>query len=276
MDKFWSNKRESLPWIIGAVLIGVVLLATIGRPLFRTKPVSKTGEGALKEFPHITVGELASKVQQGSPLLILDARPVDQYLTEHIPNAASASPETIDERLAGISRDMPIVTVGNNYAEAQGIAVLLDTRGYKNISVLVGGMTAWQDNSGTTVSWGDPTSFSDLAKVKFTTTEEARKNQTNRPQYILFLDVRTRDEFDASHVTGAINVPLDELESNTSGIARGKEVIVYGASELQGFQAAVKLSDLGYISVKALSGTFDGWKQKGFPIESTPDPNRPR
>ena len=46
-----------------------------------------------------------------------------------------------------------------------------------------------------------------------------------------------------------------------------KEIIVYGSTDLQGFQAGVKLYDLNFFAVWVLDDGFLGWKEKGFAVE---------
>jgi len=43
----------------------------------------------------------------------------------------------------------------------------------------------------------------------------------------VLLDVRTREEFMAGHVEGALNIPVQELASRLNEVRKGKGVVVY-------------------------------------------------
>ena len=62
----------------------------------------------------------------------------------------------------------------------------------------------------------------------------------------IILDVRTRSEFNAGHVKGALLVPLDELRQHLSRIPRNKPVITCCASGMRSASAAGILRDHGF------------------------------
>lgn len=61
----------------------------------------------------------------------------------------------------------------------------------------------------------------------------------------VIIDVRTKEEYEAGHVVGAINVPYDELE-NYDGIDMEKTVMVYCQSGKRSAIAYEVLSGRGY------------------------------
>lgn len=95
---------------------------------------------------------------------------------------------------------------------------------------------------------------------------------------VTILDTRTRGEFAAGHVPGAINIPLDELPSRAPNeIDLAREVVVYcpecgqcrqqGASEATYEQlcavARQYLRDAGFQRVKVLRGGLRAWAEAG-------------
>ncbi len=52
---------------------------------------------------------------------------------------------------------------------------------------------------------------------------EELKNKEN----LYILDVRTIEEYNISHIEGAINIPLDELRENIEKLDKSKEIIVH-------------------------------------------------
>jgi rhodanese-related sulfurtransferase/putative NIF3 family GTP cyclohydrolase 1 type 2 len=87
---------------------------------------------------------------------------------------------------------------------------------------------------------------------------------------LLLLDVRTFQEYQKSHVSGAISVPLHEIRRNASELPRDKKLVVYcqNASCSMSTQAALELKKLGFQNISKLEGGFDEWNILGYPIES--------
>lgn len=80
---------------------------------------------------------------------------------------------------------------------------------------------------------------------------EELKNKEN--PYIL--DVRTVEEYNLSHIDGAINIPLDELRENLEKLDKSKEIIVHCHSGLRSYLACRILQQKGY-NVKNLIGGY--------------------
>jgi rhodanese-related sulfurtransferase len=84
------------------------------------------------------------------------------------------------------------------------------------------------------------------------------------------LDLRSREDFVASHVPGAFSLPLQELSESTLqaiGIVHENELVLYGASESSGKKGKLLLKVLGYEKVRILAGGFTHWLEDGGPIE---------
>ena len=69
------------------------------------------------------------------------------------------------------------------------------------------------------------------------------------------LDVRTVEEYNLSHIDGAINIPLDELRENLEKLDKSKEIIVHCHSGLRSYLACRILRQKGY-NVKNLIGGY--------------------
>lgn len=85
----------------------------------------------------------------------------------------------------------------------------------------------------------------------------------------LVLDVRTREEFAAGHIPGAINIPHKELANRTDelGIATGDEVIVLCRSGRRAEFAEGLLIEAGYENVRELTGHMEAWERAGYPTQ---------
>lgn len=91
-----------------------------------------------------------------------------------------------------------------------------------------------------------------------------------RDGLVTVLDVRPEEEYAAGHVPGAINVPLQALESHLADLDPKHEVVAYcrGPHCILAFDAVAKLRDKGFNAARLEDG-FPEWKQAGMPVETT-------
>lgn len=66
----------------------------------------------------------------------------------------------------------------------------------------------------------------------------------SKNNYII-VDVRTKEEYDVSHVKGSINIPYDQIDENTN-LDKSKTIIVYCRSGNRSSKAYDTLKSLGY------------------------------
>lgn len=85
---------------------------------------------------------------------------------------------------------------------------------------------------------------------------------------VVVIDVRPPEEYAAGHVPGAINVPIDQLESRLARFPKRKEVVAYcrGPYCLMSFDAVRTLRDRG-IKARRLEDGFPEWRAAGLPVE---------
>lgn len=74
----------------------------------------------------------------------------------------------------------------------------------------------------------------------------------------LLLDVRTPGEFQAGHVNGALNIPVDELERRIGELKADRAVVVYCRSGGRSARAAGLLGKHGFGEVSDL-GPMSAW-----------------
>ena len=86
---------------------------------------------------------------------------------------------------------------------------------------------------------------------------------------VVVLDVRPEEEYAAGHVPGAMNVPLEHLESALAAIPPGREVVAYcrGPHCLLAFEAVERLRAAGR-SARRLEGGMPEWRLAGLPVEA--------
>ena len=74
------------------------------------------------------------------------------------------------------------------------------------------------------------------------------------PAGITLIDVRTRMEFEAGALPGAVNIPLDEMRSRLGEIPSGRPIVVYCGVGLRGYLASCILKGHGFNDVANLIG----------------------
>jgi len=93
---------------------------------------------------------------------------------------------------------------------------------------------------------------------------------------LLLLDVRERNEFDALHIRGSLNIPRGILETaceygyeETEPVlasARDREIVVICRSGNRSALAALSMQVLGYQKVSSLKTGLKGWTDAELPL----------
>jgi rhodanese-related sulfurtransferase len=73
------------------------------------------------------------------------------------------------------------------------------------------------------------------------------------------VDVRTPGEFQMGHIAGAVNVPVDELQSAAANWDRAKSYVVYCATGARSAQAQSTMQSMGFKNVADFSAGVSGW-----------------
>ena len=85
---------------------------------------------------------------------------------------------------------------------------------------------------------------------------------------LTIIDVRSRDAFNASHITGAISFPLNQLAERASmSLEQVRDIYVYGSSDQESAAAVAALMEAGFQNVAEIQGGLSAWKVAGFPTE---------
>ena len=92
-----------------------------------------------------------------------------------------------------------------------------------------------------------------LQVVPWTTVSELGPND-------LLLDVRTVKEFYTGHITGSVNIPIDDLRNHLYEIPKDKKIYIYCQIGLRGYLAQRILLQSGYTEVYNISGGYKLWE----------------
>lgn len=91
----------------------------------------------------------------------------------------------------------------------------------------------------------------------------------------LFVDARKPEEYAELHVAGAVNLPLEKLQTwskqSLANFAKDRQMVVY-CGEVRcdlALKVAEKLQDEGFTQVAVFLGGFRAWDEAGYPAETS-------
>jgi rhodanese-related sulfurtransferase len=92
------------------------------------------------------------------------------------------------------------------------------------------------------------------------------QHQSQHPDHLFLLDVRTPEEYAEGHIAGAVNVPYDQLATRLAEVPKDKDVVLYCRSGRRAGIAADVLAANGYKRLAHLEGDMIAWTEKGRPV----------
>ena len=83
----------------------------------------------------------------------------------------------------------------------------------------------------------------------------------------MVIDVRPATEYDAGHIEGAVNIPLESLTQRLSKLPKDQEIVAYcrGPYCMMSFDAVEQLRQHGY-RARRLEDGFPEWKTDQLPV----------
>jgi rhodanese-related sulfurtransferase len=98
-------------------------------------------------------------------------------------------------------------------------------------------------------------------ELRFMDVEEL-KDLMKKGEDIEIIDVRTVKEYNAGHIEGAVNIPLDELRDNIGPLDKDNKIVVYCRSSYRSYLAYRILKNAGFKHVWNLNGSYMSWVRK--------------
>jgi len=120
--------------------------------------------------------------------------------------------------------------------------------GYKHVSVLEGGYQGWIKSNGPIQKDTVRTKIFYLPRPHpgEIVGDEFVNIVKSRPKDKLILDVRTREEAAMGMIEGAVNIPVDELQSRLGELPKDKEIITHCRTGLRAEMAYTILRNAGF------------------------------
>ncbi len=108
---------------------------------------------------------------------------------------------------------------------------------------------------------------SNMGKMQEVTADEAAEGIV-KGHFDVVLDVRRPEEYEQTHIPGAVLVPLDKLREDAREELRNlaAPILVYCAVGGRSLEAVKILSKMGFKNVVNLRGGIMAWKKEGYPV----------
>jgi len=223
--------------------------------------INKEGYASMDEI--MDVGMQPLNIQQFKDTVangawILDTRPATTFTLAFVPGSISIG---LDGRFAEWAGSLlpfhqPLVLVTEEGKEKESI-IRLARVGIDNVQgYLEGGVEAWR-------SAGE-----DIDMIIDIDADELAMDIPHDPR-LEVIDVRKVTEFDAGHVQGAVNIPLDTLTdiANIAAVDDDNNLYIHCAGGYRSVIAASLFKRQGYNNLRNVLGGFAKIKQvKGMPV----------
>ncbi len=227
----------------------------------------------------ITCSDLVSLMKGDTLHAVFDVRERGEYNQGHISGSTSLPRSQIEFRIGDLVPDQKIQLV--LYDDGGGRAILaragLGQLGYKNVSVLGGGLPGWTQAGYATASGVNVPSkaFGERvyhdAKIPEITPGELRDMQL-ASEKVVILDVRTPEEYRRFCIPSGVNVPGGDLVLWAEELKQKRDstIVVNCAGRTRSIIGAAALRRLGLDNVRSLKNGTMGWVLAGLDLETKP------
>jgi len=230
----------------------------------------------------IAPAALKSLLAGKEPFALIDVREAGEYNSSHIPGASLIARRQLELQApqAMPFKGTPIVVCDDDGRRARLAAGTLERMGYRQVSVLDGGINRWVTD-GFETEWGmnvPSKDFGEKVEVVHHVPEVECKDLAARIQKgekFVILDSRTPEEFRRFCIPGGRSVPGGELALRITDIARDIDkdttIIVNCAGRTRSIIGARVLQRMGIPRVYGLKNGTSGWVLAGHRLETGAD-----
>lgn len=109
-----------------------------------------------------------------------------------------------------------------------------------------------------------------MGRITFISIDKLLEMRANNDKFKL-VEVLSKDSYKSGHIPGAINIPIDKLESEAPKMLKKDEVIVVYCASYHceaSTNAAKGLMGMGYKKVLDFKGSKKLWVDSGLELES--------
>ena len=223
--------------------------------ILNTREHAMLGRNLEQALQALSLDEALRMAAEGAQ--ILDVRDGAEFANGHLEGSINIGLGGQYATWAGtvLDRARPIVIVADPGRE-QEAAVRLGRIGFDEVKgYLRGGM-------GTLAGRPDLLRVTDRMSVLIAAEEVTGKTPP------MVLDVRTPGEWNAEHIEGSVNLPLNHLEERMGEVPRDRRIAVHCAGGYRSSIAASLLHREGITNVVEIAGGLAAWKAAHLPLVS--------
>lgn len=236
---------------ITKLILLVLLMATVFTACSKEKQTSTT-DGANASFSEMKGADLDKIMEdkkQKENHLVIDVRSKEEYDAGHVKFAINIPTDELEKRLSEIEdwKDKSVITICNTGKKSATAAEILVKNGFQKVANAEG-----------------VKSFTYTTMTKVTSLRGADLQAIADAGTHTIIDVREPKDFEAGHLKGAINVPVDALEEKLAEIPMDKPIVAHCYTGNRSMQIAESLVEKGYSNV---ANALDGTKEFEFKLE---------
>ncbi len=279
---------------VSALAGGTKAWAAAGFEVFTGTNVPSKAFGEIVEVetgtPHLSAAEVAALQAKGADLVVLDSRPMAEFLDMSIPGGLDCPGAELVHRARQAAPNPETLVVVNCAGRTRsiiGAQSLINAKLPNRVVALENGTMGWEF-AGLTLAHGqtitvpppEPETLTwaraaaaDLARraeVKRCTPADLARFRADATRSLFVFDVRSPEEYLAGHMPGTRSAAGGQLVQSTDqyvGTLKSRIVLV-DAEDVRALVTASWLNQLGWPEVYVLEGGLAG------PLETGPEPRR--
>lgn len=128
--------------VVGLIVLGIIVLE-VKRAVHET-PVTDSNSVTEDRYAGLTSQGLLEKMKNGDSFVLVDLRLPSEYTGGHIRGAINIPIGNIENGYNELNKDSDIILYCKSGPWSRQAYKILQSRGYKNIKVLVNGIVGWK------------------------------------------------------------------------------------------------------------------------------------
>lgn len=222
----------------------------------RCNDINREGPELVSELPHmknLNAESFKEKIDK-EDVAIVDTRSYLAFGSLHIPGSWSLDINGNLPTFAGwvLPVDKDLLVVSDSFEEAEKTNVWLRSVGQdRAVGYLDGGMSGWAIKGYKT---------NHITQIS---AEELHEKIRGSSKFVL-LDVRATNEYEDSHIEGAINIPVADLRKKHKDLNKEDVIIVICSSGNRSSLGVSILSQHGFKNVYNVAGGMTGYSAAGY------------
>lgn len=240
------------------VLTNIVLFAAAAPVLWAEEP-----RQAQPTYRVISALDLRNAMAvRERPMTVVDVGGVQRWSETHIPGSTPLDPNVAKFPVSPLDS---VVVYNNGFGSgpARKLAQRLVTEGYKDISVLPGGLAEWEAAT-------YPVDKDAPAQVPTRVNPGDVQSAIEQKDKFVLLDVRSGDRFADQRIVGAVQANVAAPAKSLLGVNKADWIVVYDAGDGLAEIAVRELRARGYKRAAAVEGGLSGFVGIGGLTERGP------